>query len=234
MLKNVLVVAAAATLLAAPQHALCQDHADTGKRLFSSCDHYIGVQINELTRQILSVNNSDVTNNNPFLLTYQLTDRRTGWGLRGGIGYSMSKMNSESNQLSNSYSFKTNTEIFNIRAGFEKKYTLADHWEAGAGIDLIYRYNRQTGSYTSYGSNVYDSSSRTNMYGAEAMAWLRYGFTKRIFVGTEMSYYYLTGTSKTKITDGYPPYGGLGTDTKTKSTDSRFNLPVTFYFIIKF
>lgn len=227
------ILSAAITLL--PLAAFCQDDlfSDTGKRkgLNFHPDHYIGVQINELTKQILSVNNSDITNDNPFLVTYQATDRKTGWGVRGGVGLLFSTAKTVVDPAPSGYSVKASKWLAQMRVGAEKTFNLAPRWSTGVGVDLVYRYQKQSiKEDAQFGGYNADSTSTTNMTGIGAMGWLRYGITKRIFIGTETSFYYLAG--KTKYSISY--FGGPTTDdVNEKSTEAKFNMPVVFYLYVK-
>src|SRR5437868_2049011 len=63
----------------------------TASKKDKKTDMYIGVQVNGLIRQIFNFNNSTTnTNTNPYLVTYSVNSRRTGWGFRFGAGYNYS------------------------------------------------------------------------------------------------------------------------------------------------
>ena len=68
-------------------HAQTADQAVAKDKMY---DQYIGVQLNGLIRQVFNFNNSTTatgTSVNPYLLTYSINSKKTGWGLRAGIGY---------------------------------------------------------------------------------------------------------------------------------------------------
>src|SRR5580704_1754660 len=59
-------------------------------------DQTVGVQLNDLIRQVLNFNNSTSTTPvNPYLLTYSINSHKTGWGLRFGVGYNYSSTSSD-------------------------------------------------------------------------------------------------------------------------------------------
>ncbi len=180
-------------------------------------DHIIGVQINELTKQILSVNNTSSTAANPYLFTYNLTERSSGLGFRLGFG-----CNFISKSLDGGGKLKS--QSVDIRVGFEKAFKLSDKWSAGAGIDLVLKnIDTSIDQNSVYG---YNTGFKSQKLGAGPMGWLRYSLSKRILIGTEISMYYLSGTEKT--TGSY-----YGNDTDNKVAEFRFNLPVAFFLSLK-
>ncbi len=194
-------------------------------------DHYISVQINELTKQILSVNNSNIVNDNPYLLTYNINDRKTGWGLRAGIGFNYDATTTNFDPTNNGVQTSKVSDL-KFRAGIEKAFKLSDKWSTGAGTDFVYKYNKDESSQRYQNSTYgYDSTSKINQYGFDVMGWVRYSFSKRILVGTEVSFYYVTGTLKGNIT--YLSQGQTGGDFDNKNKDSKLNLPVVFYLTVK-
>jgi hypothetical protein len=68
------------------------------------------------------------------------------------------------------------------------------------------------------------------------MAWLRYHITSKILLGTETSFYYLTGEQKQTITITDPFGGGSSFPTTTSNKVSQGNIsaPVVFYLTVKF
>ena len=59
-------------------------------------DHKVGVQVNELIRQVFNFSNTASTVHNPYLLIYSVNHTRTGLGIRAGVGYTLRKLNDAS------------------------------------------------------------------------------------------------------------------------------------------
>src|SRR6187431_2493251 len=56
--------------------------------------HQVGVQVNEIFKQIFNFNGTAV-NTNPYLFTYSINSVRSGWGLRVGVGYNYQKITTD-------------------------------------------------------------------------------------------------------------------------------------------
>jgi len=203
-------------------------------------DQYIGVQLNGLIRQVFNFDNSTAsTVVSPYLLTYNINSKRTGWGLRAGIGYNYSSTSSNDGITATT----TKLNDLQLRIGVEKAFKLSDKWSAGAGIDLIYNTNNDNTSSTVSSSDTVTTTTRTVMasYGGGPMGWLRYNISEKILIGTEASFYYTTGKQKNTIDVTAPVPGSFPTYTTTTETTTQptisngtFNLPVVFYLTVKF
>src|ERR1044071_1253897 len=73
----------AALLMAAALSSSAQTAEDNSKKF----NHYAGVQINQLLKQIINLNNNNTSITNPYLLTYTISIAKHGWNLHTGIGY---------------------------------------------------------------------------------------------------------------------------------------------------
>jgi hypothetical protein len=207
--------------------------ADTKKvRTF---EHHIGVQMNELIRQVFNFNNASSVVN-PYLLNYNINQVKTGWGLRLGVGYSY-------NDGNNNDGITSSTSKINdvqTRLGVEKRFILSRKWTTGVGLDGTVKINddKSSGTVHSFDTVTTTTKSAMKSYGGGAMGWLRYHVTDRIAIGTEASFYYSSGkqTNSTAITT--VSRFGVITTTETKSnptiSQGNFNLPVTFYLTVKF
>lgn len=209
---------------------------DTGRKV-RHFDQVIGVQINELTKQVFSINNSNSVNTNPFLITYDLTERDTHWGLRAGLGftYADSTGNEDPNNSgSNTLTEKRKTHGVQFRIGVQKTFSLSDKFTSGVGLDLVYKHIDSSLSETSTaGQYGYTATSKTNLFGGGPMVWVRYNVSKRILIGTEISIYYLSGHQKGSIS--YMGYQGTpDEDINNKQTEGKINLPVAFFLSLKF
>ncbi len=199
------------------------------------CDQFLGVQVNGLIRQVFNFNNSTAaTEVNPYLLTYNINSRKTGWGLRASIGYNYNS--SGTNDGITTRTSKLNDLHF--RLGVEKSFKLSEKWSAGAGIDLIYNYNDDNTSASTISFDTVTTNTKTTIssYGGGAMGWLRYNLTKNITIGTESSFYVTTGNQKITVETivAHNPNNTPPTDSDNKVSFGTISLPVVFYLSVKF
>lgn len=203
----------------------------------------IGVQINELIRQVFNFddNNDNNTLRNPYLLIYSLNSAQSGWGLRAGLGYNYRSF-SENDGVT-----RRDTKINELRArlGIEKSFSLSERWTTGIGLDGVIDYdnNKTTSVVRSFDTTTTVTSTKVMRLGGGTMGWLRYSITPRILVGTETSFYYKSGDEKQKVRitrrdftqPPFPPqYITTETTSNEKNSEGSLNVPVAFYLIIKF
>jgi len=209
------------------------------KKKVKKFDHYIGVQMNELISEVLNFNNTSSTttpiNNNPYLLTYSMNSRKSGWGFRVGLGYNY-------NQSSTNNGIDATTTTINdlqLRVGVDKAFAISRKWSAGVGIDFVMNDNSDHTTDSSNGGGinpgnlgtVTETKTTVMSYGGGPMGWLRYHLTDRILIGTETSFYYVTGNTKQVLT-----FDGVQStpNTSDKLTQGTLNVPVAFFLIVKF
>lgn len=203
-------------------------------------DHRIGVQANELIRQVFNFNNSSGnTINNPYLLTYSLTLAKPGVGIRLGIGPDYNTFNDDDGITK----VENNINKLNARIGLEKVFILSDKWSTGVGADFIYS-NDVSYSKTlvrTFDSTLTDIATQEKSTGYGAMAWLRYHISPRIHIGTETSFYYRAGNVKQKIeiTQNINTFPGTTVQTTKDEVDNKlkegiFRLPMVFYLVVMF
>jgi len=197
---------------------------------------YAGVQMNPLIRQIINFNNSNQTIVNPYLLTYNINDRKTGSGIHIGFGLNYSATTTDDGVTKN----VTNEIDYEIRLGYEKLIHIGKRWELSAGIDLLLN---NTNSFTNTVSRdvatTTTSQNDVNLnYGLGPMATLRFYATKHILIGTEVSLYYTRGFPTETISEdqSFPGQPDQYVSTKTSNFSSQAILtpPVAFYLIVRF
>jgi hypothetical protein len=86
--------------------------------------HYIGLQANQLIRQLLSFGGNSSAVVNPYLLTYSINSKTTGFGFAAGIGYSSIKTRGTDVFASTI----STVNDFALRFGVEKKSYLSKRW----------------------------------------------------------------------------------------------------------
>lgn len=218
-----------------------QAQNDSVRRHRKIFEHRVGVQVNELVRQVFNFNNSSVTLNNPYLLTYSISFVRSGWGLRIGLGPNYKEFKNDDGITKQ----ENNINTINARLGIQKVFKLSDKWSAGVGIDGIFGNDiSYTKTYThGFDSSATDVASSTQYLGGGGMGWLRYHISPRIHIGTETGFYYRTGIYKQKVSiaqrngniiNGEPQYKTVTTDVDNKLREGKFNLPMVFYLVVMF
>ena len=237
-------ILAAILLMGCYGHSFAQNESGTpeppGTKKNKDVEQYVGVQINGLIKQVLNFNSStNSTALNPYLLNYSINSKRTGWGLRLGVGYTYN-----SNYNNDGITETTNKiNDLHMRLGIEKMFKLSDKWSAGVGLDFVSDMNNDnTKTTVSSGDTVTtEIKDIISNFGGGAMGWLRYHLTERILIGTEASYYFVSGTDKRTIDVTQTINFGSGsskstteTSTKPTITTAGFSSPVVFYLIVKF
>lgn len=207
------------------------------KKIF---DHTIGVQMNELVRQVFNFNNTTANNlNNPYLLYYSMTHAKTGVGIRAGVGYTLQNFTNDDGITRS----ETNNDVLSARFGFEKSFTLSGKFSAGVGVDALYSTDKNKTITKVVGLDTVITTVKTNIdqIGGGAMGWLRYSVNSNIQIGTEASFYYQTGDKEQdiKVVTVRRVSGGGATTTAQTKTDGKesngvFRVPVVFYLLIKF
>lgn len=200
-------------------------------------DHYVGAQINLMISHLINSSANSIGTGNPYLFTYSMNNRKSGWGIRVGVG---ANSISTSSAISDGSTTTKNNDM-QLRAGVEKTIEISNKWTAGTGVDAVFNYNDD--NLTNSNQGLYDTvvtTTKTKLanYGGGVFGKVSYHISNKILLGTECSYYYVSGTNNQTV-DVYrtlrntPP-----STTETKSTPDfskgNINLPIVLYFIVKF
>jgi len=237
-MKKILLFAVFACLFAAP--AVAQKTDTAKKKKNKPYSEFVTLQINGLVHQILNFNGTTTTGNlNPYLVNYSINNNNTHWGFRCGGGFSQGS-SSNITLYGNSSSSST---YFNFRAGVEKIRHLNKKFTAGLGFDLIYAYSTVSNSSNSNSPLTYDTSAQSskttsNSFGGGFMGWLMYKISPRIFVGTEASFYYSTGSRMESLSyTGYLYGQNYQTTVSPSKTEmfhnGYFTEPVVLYLVVR-
>ncbi len=220
-------------------HLSAQEEPEPARgRIFN---HSIGVQANELIRQVFNFNNTNTQNgiNNPYLLVYSLNLANSGWGIRTGVGYTYRTFTDDDGITRR----ETDLNVLNVRFGLEKAFQLTPKWSTGIGIDgVMNNDNNETKSTTrGFDTTVTVTTSNISSVGGGAMGWVRYNINERVQIGTEASFYYVTGDQKQEIsiTTRTNIGGGSTWNTVVSKVDNEFGegifrVPVAIYLLIRF
>jgi hypothetical protein len=207
---------------------------------------YLGLQANQLLRQIFNFGGNTTPVNNPYLLNYSIVGATSQMGGNAGLGYSIDQ--SKSGDATNSRENKSNSLFF--RVGFEKKINFGKRWLMGLGADVLIESTKsETTSSTNFGGgkSAIKTTSTQSGFGLGPRCTLSYYITQRILIGTEATYYFKALTNKADIRNTttnkeVDPITGQQHDvtrTETTKTDDKFknlnlNLPAVLWLIVKF
>lgn len=185
--------------------------------------HYLGLQANELIRQLFNFGGSSGSFNNPYLLTYSLNSIKTGWGANFGLGYTHNEFK-EGDALNPR---ETNINDFFFRAGVEKKISLGRKWIFSSGLDFV-RESQKNKTILSFGGGTqpFVTETKITATGIGPRIALQFSVSERIWLGTEATYYYKS--SKQRQTATNVP------TTNDDLKSFRFSVPAVLFLIVKF
>lgn len=182
--------------------------------------HYLGVEANQLIRQLFNLSNNNNPTNNLYLIQYAINSRKTGNGFSVGLNYNTSTTTDDSNNIIR----KTDARTIAFRIGYDHKYALGRKWTAGFGLDLLLD---GTKSHTENSQNnipfVIDNKSNGSGFGPRV--FLMFRIHEKILLATEASYYWKTTTTNVTGT-------GLTSATLT-STSFGFTIPVALFLTVR-
>jgi hypothetical protein len=232
-----------ATLVMACVSLYCSAQSDSVTR---TAEHYVGLQANQLLRQLLNFSGNASGVNNPYLINYSVVESSSKMGVNIGFGYNIDQ--AKTGDITNERDSKTN-ELF-LRVGFEKKMSLSKRWLLGLGADvLLQKEKSETTSKTIFGNgkSVINTTSNQNGFGGGPRCTLSYFITNRILIGTEATYYFKSLTSKGKVVSAItnlefdPNTGEQVNLTRTEATKTddtfkqlQFSVPTVIWLIVKF
>ncbi|MBD79640.1 MAG: hypothetical protein CL840_12040 [Crocinitomicaceae bacterium] len=215
-----------------------QDTSSTNNKKIS---HYLGVQANELIKQLFSFGNP-IETGNPYLIKYALRFNESNMEIMAGLGY----RSSSSNQ--NGGNFKTSNSEYFFRLGVAKKFNIGRRWEAGVGIDGITGQSNDQSENINFtsGTNFTDSSysSTKNVvrnFGVGPQFTMAYYISPRIKLGTELTTYFTYSEDKFENkTERTSVRNGIRTTTSSEESGTTFsnnldlNVPLSIFLIVKF
>jgi opacity protein-like surface antigen len=149
--------------------------------------HELGVQANQLLRQIASFGNSSVPFSNPFILSYKAVSKKGKSVFRSGFGYTFNTIN-----VSNS-SLNTNSVLnsFDLRLGQEWRRNFTNRILFFYGYDVLFGFASNKTKASSFTSITTNSN-----FGFGPLIGIDYYFTKRLKIGTEANYYLTINTQR--------------------------------------
>ncbi len=220
MLKQVILAFAFAALF---QGAFSQEGETKSPK---TSNHYVGVQINQLIRQVFNFSGASSAINNPYLLTYAVNSVQTRWGANFGLGYTF-------NEFTDGDAFTRRTTKINdfyFRVGFEKKSAFGKHWMLSAGGDIV--IDLESNATTTHGSDpstTFTTKNSNNGFGLGPRVTLSYEVSDRMFVGTEATYYFKFFTNRIENRGNFSE-----PNTEEKLKRFQFGAPAVIFLMLKF
>lgn len=190
---------------------------------------YLGLQANQLIKEVFNFSSSSSAVNNPFLLSLGINGP-SGWGANFGIGLSLNQFETENDTDIR----KTTSNSFNFRIGFEKKWNIGKKIGASAGVDMLFSKSKsETKSEFVGGGSSSASTSKSDVIGGGIgpRITLNYSITDRILIGTESTYYFITSKSDNTFNSGVITNPSEST---AKSKTLIFNAPVVLFLMYRF
>ncbi len=213
-------------------------NSDSEKNDKKRFEHYLGVQINPLLRQLLTIGTVPNTNN-PFLLNYSLNNTSTKWGLHAGVGFNFDQVKDNDDITDR----KTLISSVSSRIGIDKYCVLSNRWQIGFGVDGVYELSENITStqIISFDTITTENRITTQRSGGGIRGVARFKLSDRVLLGTESTMYYQFGFNKNeaKITSrdfnqpGAPKVTTSSTITQ-QIQQSRLALPVAVYLVFRF
>jgi hypothetical protein len=188
--------------------------------------HYVGLQANQLIRQLLSFGGNNTAVTNPYALVYTVNSKETGWGLATGLGYS--SIQTKTSDLFTSTTSKV--DDFAWRVGFEKKTYILKNWLLSLGGDFLVESNKAV-TITNNGSATNPTvTTKEKRQGFGPRASLNYHINDKLLIGTEASYYFKSiKHTQTQTNTGVTP----PKDPDSSLHSFSFTLPAVIFVIVK-
>ena len=204
-------------LLAAQDEEPTQDEIAAPRR----ANHYLGVQANQLLRQIFNFGGSTSPVNNPYLLTYAVNSVNTGWGFNAGFGYTHQEVRNEDpfNPV------QTTIDDFFIRLGVERKVMIGEKWMTSYGLDILRESEKNITEMGDFQPGRFETQTRNRGMGVGLRFTLNYHISEKVLLGTEATYYY-KGIKETRS-------GTNMSENTEKSKDFTFRVPVALFLMLK-
>jgi hypothetical protein len=209
-------------------------------------DTYIGVQANELINQIINLNNSNTTIPNPYLLNFSINLHKTGWGIEAGIGANITTSKDVNAPVLN----ETDVNNTFFRIGIGRTMMVTKKLQVGYYLD--FKMDNQVDKSISGTINVISTQESDSTIATTTTKGVGIGFgpkfqlgfylTRRLMLGTEISYYYTTTKLKQNsnttnyITNSFGPNSTSIINSNFETDGSSFNItfPTALFLIFKF
>jgi hypothetical protein len=239
MIRKIFVTACFAVWL----NILYAQTETTKTKLFS---HSVGVQANQLIKQIINLNSNNAVIDDPYLLTYSLNLLKSRWGVNAGMGYSYEKI--VDIDIPGNRETKFNDLFY--RFGVGRKCMISKKLEAGYSLDYVgdsqldKTFNVLTQDFSNFTDSSFTSvTSKTTSKGGGLQLTFGFHITDRFIVSTEVTYYYLKSKQKQNVlvsettddlVNNVTTTTTSNTNLETQTSKFSFTVPVALFLILKF
>lgn len=198
-----------------------------------SYKHEVGVEtgafFNQLFRVFGLVRDTQNFPVSPYVISYKYRPNDKG-AARFGAGLSTYKLTENRGAFADS---KTITnQFYDLRLGYEFNIPLDDRWLSYMGIDGTFGYNKQNTEFDS----GFDRNMRkieNNSYGLAFVLGIRYDFSWRVSLGSEMGFGFINKESQeTNEFTANPQFNSIVR--KFTEQQTKFNGPGNVYISIRF
>jgi hypothetical protein len=198
---------------------------DSDKRASRPSHVYVGLQANQLLRQLFDFGGNNGFSGNPYTLTHSFNNKQTGSGLAFGLGYFTSHV--EDKDQGNDR--KTDNSNINFRVGYDKKARVGKRWLAGWGFDLLFIRSKSVTGVTQ-GTFISETKNMTNGWGLGPRGTLLFNINEKIFFGTEANWYFQSAKTKSEIKFS----GSSPQKSEEKNSNFTLQVPTAIFLTIKF
>lgn len=190
--------------------------------------HFLGVQVNELVRQVFSLGSS-TSPSNPYFFNYTYTSE-SGGGFSSSFAYSLDNITN----TDNFNSIESEISRFALRVGYEKKKTLSKRFIYSLGVDfLIESTKNETTNEDGFSSQTITTTNQLSGWGLGPRFNFYYRVNDRILVGTEANYYYKSLKEKFE-TDFDDNFSSNDDDDERTVKQFTFSSPAILWLTIRF
>jgi hypothetical protein len=195
--------------------------------------HEVGVETGAFFNQIFRVfglvrdtQNFPVS---PYILSYKFRPNQKG-AARIGLGAIVYNLNENRGQFADTK--KINRQFYDVRLGYEFNIPLDDRWLSYMGIDGFYGLDKENTEFDS-GFDLNTRKIRSNAYGLAFIFGIRYDFSWRVSLGSEMGLGFTNIKSQeTNEFTANPQFNSI--IRKFSEQKTQFNGPGNVYISIRF
>lgn len=214
-------------LLASPGYAQDNFVQENGPKPTRRATHYVGIQANQLVKQLLNLGGSSSAVNNPYLVSYSVNSNDTGVGLNLSVGYQLDETSGGDFQSQ----VNTRIEEFFFRIGVEKKLQIGKRWILSAGGDIVVENKSDRTETLFVGSDAPSvETDKAGGFGTGPRVSLNFNISEKVLLGTEANYYFKLISTSNTLTQPF------GTPVRHSDDKTKFQLsvPAVLFLIVKF
>jgi opacity protein-like surface antigen len=195
--------------------------------------HEVGVETGAFFNQIFRVfglvrdtQNFPVS---PYVISYKYRTNEKG-AARIGVGARTYKLTENRGAFADTKTF-TN-QFYDLRLGYEFNIPLDDRWLSYVGIDGTFGFNKENTEFDSgFDRNI--RKIQSNAYGLAFVLGIRYDFSWRVSLGSEMGFGFINRESQeTNEFTANPQFNSIVRKSSEQLT--KFNGPGNVYISIRF